>query len=248
LKNVKILIVLIFLLASGALAQHRDGEFWGGLPSGPFASGFRLIEASDASRSFPSEDGAGFVARPIRVYVWYPAARTSSAPMRFDDYVRMALEDFRTSVLPVPLTKGLRPAAWTSQAASVRSRPERRRRAGNSSLVWARAVLRSPLCLRPLRVPGAHTCWWLYPLVGARYRLVNITVEDVEPSPGLSSSCRGRSLPFADPRALGAVGYDLGGMARLLLTMRHPSQAFLGFDSSILDKHYTGLPDPSRIS
>jgi len=52
-----------------------------------------------------------------------------------------------------------------------------------------------------------------------------------------------RSLPFVDAKALGAVGYDLGGMAGLLLVMRHPEiEAYLSFDSAILDKHYTGLP------
>jgi len=186
----------------------------------------------------------------MRVYVWYPAARTSSSPMRFDDYVRMALEDFRTSVLPVPLTKGLDAGSLDKlRAASVRAVRNPGAAPGKFPLLVLGQGLyyESPLCHFVLcEFLAAHGyVVATSPLVGTRYRLVNITVEDVETEVRdmefvLSVA---RSLPFADPGALGAVGYDLGGMAGLLLTMRHPEiQAYLSFDSSILDKHYTGLP------
>ena len=250
MKNVKVLCVLISLMAAGASAQTPAGGFWGGLPDGPFTPGFRLVEVSDATRSFPSEDGTGLVPRPLRIYVWYPAGRTSAPPMRFDDYVRMALDDFDTSILPVPLSKGLEAGVLEKlRASSVRAVRGAAAAAGKFPLLVLGQGLyyESPLCHFVLcEFLAAHgyvvaTC----PLVGTRYRLVNITVEDVETEVRdmefvLSEA---RSLPFADPVALGAIGYDLGGMAGLLLTMRHPEvRAYLSFDSSILDKHYTGLP------
>lgn len=250
MKNVKVLCVLISLMAAGAYAQSRDGGFWGGLPDGPFTPGFRLVEASDATRSFPSEDGTGLVPRPLRVYVWYPAGGTSAPPMRFDDYVRMALDDFGTDILPVPLTKGLEPGGLEKlRGSSVRAVRDAAAAAGKFPLlVFGQGLYyESPLCHFVLcEFLAAHGyVVATSPLVGTRYRLVNITVEDVETEVRdmefvLSEA---RSLPFADPAALGAVGYDLGGMAGLLLTMRHPEvRAYLSFDSSILDKHYTGLP------
>ena len=60
MRNVKVLCGLIVILSVGTFAQSRHDGFQAVLPSGPFVPGFRLIETSDASRSFPSEgpDGA----------------------------------------------------------------------------------------------------------------------------------------------------------------------------------------------
>ena len=250
MKNVKVLCALTFLLAAGAFAQVPDGGFWGGLPAGPFTPAFRLIEASDAARSFPSEDGTGLVPRPVRIYVWYPAAQKSSEPMRFDDYVRMALEDFRTAILPVPLSKGLGAAVLQKlRDSSVKAVRGAAAATGKFPLLVLGQGLyyESPLCHFVLcEFLAAHGyVVATSPLVGTRYRLVNITVEDVETEVRDMEfvMAEARALPFVDAEALGAVGYDLGGMAGLLLTMRHPEvRAYLSFDSAILDKHYTGLP------
>ncbi|NIO19754.1 MAG: hypothetical protein GTN76_03185, partial [Candidatus Aenigmarchaeota archaeon] len=41
----------------------------------------------------------------------------------------------------------------------------------------------------------------------------------------------------------GVIGYDLGGMAGLVLSMRNPDiDAFLSMDSAILFGHFSGLP------
>ncbi len=250
MKNVKVLCCLTFLVAVGAYSQAREAGFWGRLPAGPFTPGFRLIEASDAARSFPSEDGGDAVARPLRVYVWYPAKKAAGEPMKLDDYVRLALEDFHTSILPVPLSKGLGAAVLEKlRDSSVGAVREAAAEPGKFPLLVLGQGLyyESPLCHFVLcEFLAAHgyvvaTC----PLVGTRYRLVNINVEDVETEVRDMESvmAAARSLPFVDPGALGAVGYDLGGMAGLLLAMRHPEiQAYLSLDSAILDKHFSGLP------
>jgi pimeloyl-ACP methyl ester carboxylesterase len=250
LKNSKSLSVLMMLLAAGAIAQARDGGFWGGLEPGPYRPGFRLIEASDTTRSFPSEDGPGPVARPLRIYVWYPANLPAGDRMRLDDYVRMALEDFHTSVLPVPLSKGLDAAVLEK----LRGSPVEAVRGAEAApgrfplLVLGQGLYyESPLChfilCEFLATHGYVVA--TSPLLGTRYRLVNITVEDVETEVRDMEfvMAEARTIPFADPGALGAVGYDLGGMAGLIMAMRHPEiRAYLSMDSAILDKHFSGLP------
>lgn len=250
MKNVKVLFALLALGTCCARAPLRESAFWGGLEPGPYQAGFRLTEASDVSRSFHRDDGRGEVARPLRIYVWYPAKRSAVPPMRFDDYVGLGLEDFRTSLLPVPLSKGLDPAVLEklrkSPVGAVRG-------AAAAPGTFPVLVLGQGLYYES---PLSHfvLCEFLAthgyvvatsPLVGTRFRLVNITVEDVETEvrdmESVLASARG--LPFADPDALGAVGYDLGGMAGLLMAMRHPEiRAYLSLDSAILDRHFSGLP------
>jgi hypothetical protein len=71
---------LCLLLARGTFepagAQNR---LWANLERGAHAVGLRLIDTTDVTRSFP--DGRGGVrARPVRLYVWYPArAATGTA-------------------------------------------------------------------------------------------------------------------------------------------------------------------------
>jgi hypothetical protein len=250
MKNVKVLSGLIILLlaaGSGWAGPKSPGD---GLPAGPFTPGFRLLETSDETRSFPSADGAGGGARPMRIYVWYPAKPTAAARMRLDDYVRMALEDFRPHALPVPLAKGLDPGAL----AGLRARPVQAALDAEAApgrfpvLVFGQGLFfESPLSNFILcEYLASHgyvvaTC----PLLGTLYRLVNIDVEDVETEVRdmeFAGAEAGR-LPFAEPGRLGIIGFDLGGMAGLIMTMRDIRVgAFLSLDSGILDRHRSGLP------
>ena len=250
MKRVKFLCGLLAFLATGAFAVAGDSVFWGGLPAGPFTAGFKLIETSDPSRSFPSPAGEGLSPRPLRVYVWYPASRAAGETMRFDDYVKMALADFRTSLLPVPLARGFKAA----ELEELRRQPAGAvREAAPASgrfplIVFGQGLFfESPLSNFVLcELLAAHgyvvaTC----PLLGTRYRLVNLNVEDIETETRDMEQvlAEAAGLPFVDPARVGLVGYDLGGMAGLLMAMRHPEvAAFLSLDSGILDKHYTGLP------
>ncbi len=164
MKIVKVLCGLIVILLALGSVSLKAGEtrFWRRcLPAGPFTPGFRLIETSDASRSFPSprRGAASPAARPLRVYVWYPAQTdgrragcgstiTSAWPSRIS----------ARSILPVPLVKGLDPKALQGLRASLRrGRPRRRGRTRKipASRFRAGPVLRvAARPLRPLRVPG----------------------------------------------------------------------------------------------
>ena len=250
MKNVKILCASVFLIGISSFAGPPEGGFWGGLPTGPFTPGFRLVKTSDASRSFPADGTAAPAPRPLRIYIWYPATKDAGVRMRLDDYVRMALEDFRPSVLPVPLTKGIDDGAFM------------RLRGVSTEAVRdaAAATGRFPLIVFGQGLfyesPLSHfvVCEFLAahgyvvassPLLGARVRLVNIDVEDVETEVRDMESvmAEARSLSFTDPERLGVIGYDLGGMAGLIMAMRNPDvDGFLSLDSGILDKHASGLP------
>ena len=249
MKNVKVFCSLLFFLAAGSIAQAQDNGFWGRLPSGSFTPGFRLIETTDSTRSYPAGEG-GLAPRPMRIYVWYPAKQTDGERMKIGEYVRMGLEDLRTTILPVPLAKGVAPdklqSFLDSPAAAVRDAE-----AGpgkypllifGQGLFYESAFSNFVIC----EFLASHgyvvaAC----PLLGTRYRLVNRNVEDLETEVRdmeFAMAAAG-ALPFADRGKLGVIGYDLGGMAGLILCMRHPEVgAFLSLDSGILDKHPMGIP------
>ena len=250
MKKVKILACLTLISAVSIHSQTRESPFWGRLHAGPFTPGFRLIEASDASRSFPADGGTGTAARPIRIYVWYPAEPSANAPLRLDDYARLAREDFRPASLPVPLAKGVEAA----NLAMFLNRPAGAVRAAEAAagkfplLVLGQGLFyESPLSHFVLCEYLASHGYVVAtsPLLGTRYRLVNLNVEDVETEVRDMEFARAAvwAMPFADPGKLGVIGYDLGGMAGLIMCMRNPEVGgFLSLDSGILDRHFSGLP------
>ncbi len=251
MKIVKVLCGLSILLAIGAYSQALENGFWGRLQAGPFTPGFRLIKASDPTRSFPAEAGESELPRPIRIYIWYPAKQSTDVRLRLDDYVRMAFEDFRPVLLPVPLDKGIEAeklkALLDSRAGAVRDAE-----AGPGKyplLVLGQGLYyESPLSHFVLcEFLAAHGyVVATSPLIGTRYRLVNITVEDVETEVRDMEfvMAQARNLPFVDAGDLGVIGYDLGGMAGLIMSMRNPDvDGFLSLDSGILDTHHSGLPN-----
>ena len=250
MKSVKVLCGMAILLTSGALAAAGETGSRSPLPAGPFAIGFRLIEASDASRSYPAIGGTGTMPRPIRIYVWYPAKQSAGERMRLDDFARMALEDFHTSILPGLLAKAFEAAELETL---LRSPAGAVRDAEAGPARFPLLILGQGLFYES---PLSHfvLCEFLAshgyvvatsPLLGTRYRLVNINVEDVETEVRDMEFvlAAARALPFTDSGKLGVIGYDLGGMAGLILSMRNPDvDGFLSLDSGILDKHYSGLP------
>jgi len=251
-----VLLLLDFTAAARLLAQA------GGLEYGPYPVGFELIQATDFSRSFPDMDGSGFRGRPMRIYIWYPAQERGGQSLTVGDFVHMAADDFRLSGssapalavnarLPVPLTKGL---------------DEQRRRALMAQLLKSQHGIQAAPGEFPLLVLGQGLyyesplsqvllCEYLAsrgyivatcPLLGTRYRLVNRSVEDLETEVRDMESVIAalRSRPNWQIKQLGVIGFDLGGMAGLVLAMRHPEvEAFLSLDCAILFPLLPGLPD-----
>lgn len=64
-------LVAFTVLPRETVAQS---PFWAGLAPGNHAVGYRVVDTSDVTRSFPRDDGTAG-ARPVRLYIWYPAVR-----------------------------------------------------------------------------------------------------------------------------------------------------------------------------
>ncbi|MBM3305002.1 MAG: tetratricopeptide repeat protein [Candidatus Aminicenantes bacterium] len=248
------------LLLGGVSAGFATGPA-AELEYGPFAVGFEIIQTVDICRPFPAEDGSGFRGRPMRAYIWYPARETSPQPLTVGNFVCMASDDFRLSRgisgaegndvrLPVPLAKGLD----TPELQALMRKPMKaglgvRPAQGKFPLIvlgqglyyespLSQAVLSEYLASRGYVVA---TC----PLLGTQYRLVNMTAEDLETQIRDLEFviATARSHHSAESGRLGVVGYDLGGMAGLVLAMRNPEvDAFLSMDCAIQSPHFSGLP------
>ena len=257
----KIQIGLVILFISVVSINAQDSNFWGNLKPGLFTPGFKLVETKDSSRFYPPPTTERQNARPIRIYIWYPALKSTQPPLRFASFVRMAAEDFvpesrkpddklRKEILPVPLAKGLQRdrlnAILDYRTASVQD-------AEPAEEVFPLLILgqglyyESPLSHFVLcEFLASHgyvvaTC----PLLGTQYRLVNLNVEDLETQIRDLEFviAQARLQPFVHPERLGVIGYDLGGMAGVVLSMRNPDiDAFLSMDSGILFEHFSGLP------
>jgi len=233
-----------FLYAPAAFSA----DLWGSLKAGPYAPGFRLIKTEDPSRSYPAGGGGRIGPRPMWLYLWYPAQRSSRQPLDLATYVRLATEE---GGLPVPLKKGLTEdrlkGLLTRQTAAI---GEAEPAAGKFPLLVLGQGLyyESPFSHFVLcEFLASHgyvvaTC----PLVGTLYRLVNINPEDLETEIRDMEFvlAKARELSFVDRQKTGVIGYDLGGIAGLVLSMRRPEvSAFFSMDCSILTPHWSGLPN-----
>ncbi len=250
MKSVKVLCLIAIILAGVTYAQGPGSVFQGKLSAGPFQAGFRLLETSDAARSFPSDGAKGEGTRLMRVYVWYPAKPGSGVRLKLDDYAQLARGDFRPAALPVPLAKGFDKAELAARLnTSAGASRDAEAAAGKFPLLLLGQGLffESPLSHFVLCEFLASHGYVVAtsPLCGTRYRLVNLNVEDLETETRDMEFVRAaaRTMPFVDAGKLGVIGYDLGGMAGLIVSMRNPEVAgFLSLDSGILDKHFSGLP------
>ena len=93
--------ILIFLtIHENSIAQSKPSPIWGNLEKGNYNVGFKVLYEFDYSRvyhgpqpvtgkSFPGE-----TARPIRIGVWYPVAKTTGGKkMHYKDYINFYFFD-----------------------------------------------------------------------------------------------------------------------------------------------------------
>ena len=100
INRVALALVLLSLLANPA--ARATSPLWGELKPGPYAVGFENVEKYDYSRVYRDKydyDGnprVGEVARPIQIYIWYPASAAAETPsMVYGEYAFAAPEDSR---------------------------------------------------------------------------------------------------------------------------------------------------------
>ncbi len=260
MKFLKILL-FCFLFLIGTPGFPAQDEIWN-WESGSYVPGFRLIEEMDFSRFYPSLKTSEMDVRPIRIYLWYPAKETNETPMRLEEYVRMAADDFsperneqstdlKAIPIPVQFLKGL---AGDELDVLMKKRTRASRDASFAEGDFPLLILGQGLYYES---PLSHVvlCEFLAshgyviascPLLGTQYHLVNLNEEDLETEIRDMEFIIGvvRKFPQVRADSLGAIGFDLGGMAGLILCMRHPDvNAFLSLDAGILFGHSSGLPN-----
>ncbi len=261
---------LALLLSAATFAQVQPATTSNAfhLEPGTYSVGFRLIEGEDPSRVVTGGGTAAPRPRPVRTYLWYPVEPTrrgrTAEPMRFGRYVALADGDVWPAEMIGSLHEKLaysrRPLARSFDEAGFAALSQRPVLAvenagpapGPFPLVvlgvgfWyepaiSQAVLGEYLAGRGFVVTTA-------PLVGTNSPVVRIDTEDLETQVRDLEFvvARARELPFVSHDKLGVVGMDMGGMAGVLLAMRHRDvDVFVGLPSGILFEHPSGLP---RIS
>ena len=253
--------LFILLLALIIHFQTFGNDSWGNLKPGEHIAGFCLISTQDYSRVYPNDTSTELNPRPIRIYIWYPAEQSAQQSMQIKEYAKMAYEDFNSptafdyetnfmDLLPIQIQKGISSekieTLLTQPTYAIRDASPK---AGKYPLLifgqglYYESPISHFILYEYLASHGyvVATC----PLLGTHYRLVNITVEDLETQVRDLEFSLGyaRNLPYVDPSRIGFIGYDLGGMTGLILAMRNPDiKVFLSMDSAITHGHYSGLP------
>lgn len=260
-------------LSLAALGTRLDAvaqPAWHNLEAGEHALGFRLLEEIDGTRIVP---GPNDPARPVRIYLWYPAAPLPGVPpMRFDRYAALAEDD----VWPVERVGPLRDRLHYSRHVLARSLgPEGYEALGRQPLrsvenaeplpgpfpliaIGQGLNYESPIAFVALSeyLAGRGFVVATCPLVGTDSPFWKLDVEDLasEVRDLEFVIARARDLPYVRPDKLGVMGFDMGGMAGLILSMRNPGvDAFSSLQSGILFPHPSGLPaaspdyDPSKL-
>ena len=237
-----------------------------GLEPGEYSVGFQLLEKQDHSRAVTGGTSPSTAhPRPMRIYLWYPARNSDDAqPMRFGRYTALADED----IWPAEIAGNLRQELKYSRRPLARSLGPERFQALLQKPVLAiekAEALEGPF---PLIVIGqglyyespvvfaalgeylagrgfvVATC----PLVGTNSPFVRIDVQDLETQVRDLEFviAQSRRFSFVSQDKLGVFGFDMGGMAGLILAMRNADvDAFVSVSSGILYEHPSGIPAAS---
>jgi dienelactone hydrolase len=251
----------LLVWSSGALGQ---GETFG-LDAGKYSVGFRLLEEQDRSRAVSGGVRGATHPRPVRAYVWYPArSRRSAAPLTFGRYAAFADEDVWPAEIAGELRERLRysngPLARSLSSEDFVALLERPMRAVEDAapidgpfplvIIALGLYYEAPITFAAFAeyLAGSGFVVATAPLVGTHTAIVRLDVPDLETQMRDLEVviARARQFPFVDRERLGVLGFDQGGMAGVVLTMRNRDvDAFVSLDSGIQYPHESGLPRTS---
>jgi hypothetical protein len=237
-----------------------------GLEPGEHSVGFQLIEEQDFSRAVTGGTSPSTAfPRPVRIYLWYPATGSGGVQaMRFGRYAELANDD----IWHVEIAGNLREELKYSRRALARSLGSEAFEALLQQPVLAfedAEALEGPFPLIAIaqglyyESPVAFAAMGEYlagrgfvvatcPLVGTNSPIVRLDVQGLETQVRdlEFTIARARRLTFVSPERLGVFGFDMGGMAGLILAMRNSDvDAFVSVSSGILYSHPSGIPGAS---
>lgn len=250
------LFLLIFSLFITLKAQQKS-SLWGSLTEGKYKVGYKVFDEKDFSRSFVSASESSYItaARPMKISLWYPAKITKNnlAPVKFRQYLhlmenaltetakRRAEENFKTSYPASGFDDKALSALMNISGAAY---PNAEALAGRFPVVLfghglyfespaAHIALCEFLASRGFVVATTDLKGWHSPFVKLDEVDLEAAIRDLE-----FVLSRARLFPNADSEKTGVIGFDLGGLAGLILTMRNPSiDAYISLDSGITAAH-----------
>jgi hypothetical protein len=242
---------------------------WHGLEEGAHQVGLRVLEERDPARVVGNANDP----RPVRVYVWYPAvAGAGDEPMAFRRYAELAEDD----VWPRDVIGALRDSLGFARRPLTRSLSATRLDALLEQPLLARENAAASTGPFPLIVVGQGLYYEspiaqvalsehlaslgfvvaTAPLAGRHSPLATITPADLETQVRDLEFvlARARRLPYVSRDLLGVAGFDMGGMAGLILAMRNPDvDALVTMDAGVLFPDRSTIPaaspdhDPSAL-
>lgn len=257
------MLVALARPAAADIDAERVSPFWGALAPGAFEAGFRVLREHDLARQWAIEATASSSGRPLRVSVWYPA-RTGGSPLTYEAYVRppgespyRGLEEQLASAHLQALGNVLLLPGDVERllATSIGARDAPPPAPGEHPVV--------------LYSSGLNESWqhagFLLAEYLASHGYVVVTVPQLPTSDeeellgldprDLETQMRDleealvavwAAFPYASRQRRALVGHSMGGVAALLLGMRHPAaDAVIGLDASYGTK---GLARTARES
>src|SRR5579871_3534443 len=263
------LLLMIYSLALAASAQSGQASsgrypLWGDLVPGRYPVGYKVLYRFDTSRTYAitrrygktfSPDMNG---RPMRISVWYPAAKAAGQGMRFGDYflggappkgfedveallqsrdggtLQRWLTQRYSSLIATPINASLNAPAATGRFPVVFTT------GGQSAPLYTHVILAEYLASHGYVVvavftPGPNSD---QPDLNLSPSDIAVTVRDYEFAYSVA-----RTLPNADAARLAMIGHSIGGSASVLFAMQNANiSAVVGLDGTYGFPTFPGTP------